>query len=115
MEMQAQAERDDKMIQKDITVAEIRAAGYGSAVDINQNQQSDYMDALEKIRDEQRYQDQMNLKRESELSKKEMGAQKLQIDREKLQTQKEIAEKQLQVARENKNKYDVPNSSKKSK
>jgi hypothetical protein len=115
MEIQAQTERDDKMIQKDITVAEIRSAGYGAMQDINQNQQSDYMDALEKIRDEQRYQDQMNLKRESELSKKEMGTQKIQVEREKLQTQREIAEKQLQVAKENKNKYDVPNSSKKSK
>lgn len=106
MELQAQAERDEKMIQKDITVAEIRAAGYGSAVDINQNQQSDFQDALENIRNEQRYQDQMNLKRESEMTRKEQGAQKLQLDREKLQTQKEIAEKQLQIARENKNKYD---------
>lgn len=106
MELQAQAERDEKMIQKDITVAEIRAAGYGSAVDINQNQQSDFQDALENIRNEQRYQDQMNLKRESELTRKEQGAQKLQLDREKLQTQKEIADKQLQIARENKNKYD---------
>jgi hypothetical protein len=113
MDLQAQSDRDDKMIQKDITVAEIRAAGYGSAVDINENKQSDYQDVLEGIRSEQRYQDQMNLKRESELSKKELGNQKLQLDREKLQTQKQIADKQLQIARENKNKYDVKSSSKK--
>ena len=106
MDLQAQADRDNKMIQKDITVAEIRAAGFGSMADINQNQQSDFQDALEKIRGEQRYQDQMNLKRESELTRKEQGSQKLQIERERLQTQKEIAEKQLQIARENKNKYD---------
>jgi hypothetical protein len=106
MDIQAQTDRDNKMIQKDITVAEIRAAGFGSMADINQNQQSDFQDALEKIRGEQRYQDQMNLKRESELTRKEQGSQKLQIERERLQTQKEIAEKQLQIARENKNKYD---------
>jgi hypothetical protein len=104
--LRAQAERDDKMIQKDITVAEIRAAGFGSGVDLNANQQSDYMDYMEGLRKDQQYQDQMNLKRESELTKKELGQQKIAVDREKLQTQKEIAEKQLQIAKENKNKYD---------
>ena len=108
MDLQAQAERDDKMIQKDLTVAEIRAAGYGSSVDINQNQQNDFQDALENIRNEQRYQDQMNLKRESELTRKEQTSQKLQLEREALQAKKDIAEKQLQIAKENKNKYDRP-------
>jgi hypothetical protein len=111
MDLEFRAEQADMDRQKDITVAEIRAAGYGSMADINQNQQSDFQDALEGIRSEQRYQDQMNLKRESELTKKEQGGQKLQIEREKLQTQKEIAEKQLQIARENKNKYDKPRKS----
>ena len=92
--------------QTQITVAEIRAAGYGAGVDINENKMSDYQDALEKIRGDQRYQDQMNLKRESEMNKKMQTDQKLNIDREKLQTQKQIADKQLQIAKENKNKYD---------
>lgn len=113
MDLQAQADRDDKMIQKDITVAEIRAAGYGSMVDLNENKQSDYQDALEKIRQQENYQDQMNFKREQEVNKTSNNQQKLQLDREKLQTQKEIADKQLQIARENKNKYDVKSSSKK--
>jgi hypothetical protein len=113
MDLQAQADRDDKMIQKDITVAEIRAAGYGSAVDINENKQSDYQDALEGIRKQENYQEQMNFKREQEVNKTSTNQQKLQLDREKLQAQKEIADKQLQIARENKNKYDVKSSSKK--
>jgi hypothetical protein len=107
MDLQFRAEQAGLDRQTQLTVAEIRAAGYGAAVDINQNQVSDYQDALEGIRSEQRYQDQMNLKRESELTKKEQGGQKLQIERERLQTQREIADKQLQIARENKNKYDV--------
>jgi hypothetical protein len=107
MDLQFRSEQADLDRQTQLTVAEIRAAGYGAAVDINQNQMSDYQDALEGIRQEQRYQDQMNLKRESELTKKEQGGQKLQIERERLQTQREIADKQLQIARENKNKYDV--------
>jgi hypothetical protein len=107
MDLQFRSEQADLDRQTQITVAEIRGAGYGAGVDINQNQMSDYQDALEGIRSEQRYQDQMNLKRESELTKKEQGGQKLQIERERLQTQREIADKQLQIARENKNKYDV--------
>ena len=107
MEIDFRTQEADKDRQKDITVAEIRAAGYGSAVDINQNQRSDYQDALENIRNEQRYQDQMNLKRESEMTRKEQGSQKLQIEREKLQTQREIANKQLEIARENKTKSEL--------
>jgi hypothetical protein len=106
MDLQFRAEQADLDRQTQLTVAEIRAAGYGAGVDINQNQMSDYQDALEKIRGEQRYQDQMNLKREAEMNKKIQTDQKLNIDREKLQTQKQIADKQLQIAKENKNKYD---------
>ena len=113
MDLEFRAEQADLDRQTQLTVAEIRAAGYGSMADINQNQQSDFQDALEGIRNEQRYQDQMNLKRESEMNKKEQGGQKLQIERERLQTQKEVAEKQLQIARENKNKYDSGKSSSK--
>jgi hypothetical protein len=111
MDLEFRAEQANLDRQTQLTVAEIRAAGYGAGVDINQNQMSDYQDALEGIRNEQRYQDQMNLKRESELTKKELGNQKLNIEREKTQTQREVAEKQLQIARENKNKYDVGKSS----
>lgn len=113
MDLQFKAEQSELNRQNEVTVAEIRAAGYGAQVDINQNKLSDYQDALEGIRNEQRYQDQMNLKRESELTKKDQNGQKLDIERQKLQTQKEIADKQLQIARENKNKYDVNSRKKK--
>jgi hypothetical protein len=115
MDLQFKAEQADLDRQKDITVAQIRGAGYGSQVDINENKQSDYLDALEKIQDQQQYYDQMNLKRESELVKKEQGEQKLDIERQRLQTQREIADKQLQIAKENKNKYDSKSSSEKKK
>jgi hypothetical protein len=106
MDLDFRTDQADLDRQTQITVAEIRAAGYGAGVDINENKVSDYQDALETIRGEQRYQDQMNLKRESEMNKKMQVDQKLNIDREKLQTQKQIADKQLQIAKENKNKYD---------
>jgi hypothetical protein len=107
MKMQFEQEEADKDRQKDITVAEIRAAGYGSMQDINKNEVSDFQDALKDIRETDRYREQMTIKRESEINKGAMHQDKMSIERERLQTQREIAEKQLQVARENKNKYDV--------
>ena len=98
-----------------ITEAEIRSAGYGAAQDINQNQQSDYLDAMQNIKKEQNYQETMNFKRDQEINKNNQVSDKHEIDREKLQAQKEIADKQLQIARENKNKYDVRASSEKKK
>lgn len=108
MEIQASAERDDKLIQKDITVAEIRSAGYGSTVDLNANAQNDYADYMDGLRKETQYQDQMNLKREQEINRNNTTQQKLQIDREKIQADREKADKMLQIARENKNRYDRP-------
>jgi hypothetical protein len=106
MELDAQELRDEKNRQKDILIAEIRAAGMGSMVDINQNMQSDYLDAMKDIKDSEQFQDQMNLQREKEVNRMNNDSTKAQIEREKIQAQKEIAEKQLAIARENKNKYD---------
>ena len=107
MKMQFEQEEADKDRQKDITVAEIRAAGYGSMQDINQNMQSDYQDYMAKMRQEDRYQEQMNLRREENTNRRAMDGEKLNIERERLATQREIADKQLQVAKENKNRYDI--------
>ena len=107
MEMQFRAEQADLDRQTELTVAQIRAAGYGATSDINQNQMSDYQDALAGIQKQDNYQDTMNFKREQEINKTSTNQQKLNIERDKLQTQERIADKQLQIARENKNKYDV--------
>jgi hypothetical protein len=106
MELDAQELRDEKNRQRDILVAEIRAAGMGSMVDLNQNMQSDYLDAMKDIKQSEQFQDQMNLQREKEVNRMNNDSTKNQIEREKIQAQKEIADKQLAIARENKNKYD---------
>jgi hypothetical protein len=111
MDLQFRAEQADLDRQTQLTVAEIRSAGYGAGVDINQNQMSDYQDAIANIQKQDNYQDTMNFKREQEVNKNLTNQQKLNIDREKVQAQKEIADKQLQIARVNKNKYDVGGSS----
>jgi hypothetical protein len=105
----------DKERQKDLEVAQIRAAGYGSMADINQNQISDYQDEMENIRKDRKDREQMNMQKEQARIQNSNMQAKLQIDREKLVTQREVADKKLQVARENKNKYDVPSSERKKK
>ena len=115
MAQQFKAEEAEKDRAARITEAQIRSAGYGSMVDINKNEQSDYIDALKHIEGQKNYQDTMNFKREQEVNKSMQATEKHSIEREKLQAQKEIADKQLQIARENKNKYDAGKSSKEKK
>jgi hypothetical protein len=98
--------RDEKNRQRDILVAEIRAAGMGAMTDTNQNMQSDYLDAMKDIRQTEQYQAQTDLQREKESNRMTIEADKSQIERERLQVQREIADKQLQIAQENKNRFD---------
>ena len=107
MKIDSVAAEKEKDRQRDILVAEIRAAGYGSMGDVNQNQMSDYADAMKDIRETEQYQEQTGLQREKETNKMTIENQKSQLERERLQTEREIAEKQLQIAQENKNKYDT--------
>jgi len=115
MEIDAEAIKDEKNRQRDILVAEIRAAGYGSMSDVNKNEESDYVDAMKGIRESEQYQEQTNLQREKEVNRMNIDTQKNQIEREKIAAQKEIANKQLQIAQENKNRFDVKQQNKKEK
>jgi|TARA_R100000084_G_scaffold109435_1_gene76686 hypothetical protein len=116
MKLAMQQEEADKERQKDIMVAEIRAAGYGSMQDINENQVSDFKDAMDDMKETARYREQMDMKREESVMKRGENREKMQIERERLNTQKSIAQTNLEIARENKNKYDVkPNKDKKKK
>jgi hypothetical protein len=112
---QFKADEAEKDRQARLMEAQIRAAGYGAQVDINQNQQSDYIDVMDQLRQDQRSQDEMNLKREIHYVEKQQTDEKLNVEREKLQAQQSIANKQLEIAKENKNKYDRSSSGKKSK
>jgi hypothetical protein len=107
MKLDSQAMEKEKDRQRDILVAEIRAAGYGATSDVDQNQMSDYRDAMKDIKDTEQYQEQTSLQREKETNRMTIESQKTQMEREKLQTQREIADKQLQIAQENKNKFDI--------
>ena len=113
MDIQARADEQSNQLENNVVVAEIRAAGYGAAVDVNQNQMSDYQDAMKEIRQTEQYQDQVQLARQKESNTMMTQQSKNQIEREKIQAQKEIADKQLQIARTNKNKFDKPDTNKK--
>ena len=112
MKIDAQAAEKEKDRQRDILVAEIRAAGYGAMGDVNKNEVSDYADAMKDIRATEQYQSQTDIQREKQMNENSRQSQKMDIEREKIQAQKEIADKQLQVARENKNKFDNKNNKK---
>lgn len=107
LKLQFEQQENEKERQKDITVAEIRAAGYGAQMDINQNLQSDYQDVMKEMRQTSQYREQMDMKREQFAMKSAQDQDKLQIAREGLATKRDIANTQLEIARENKNQYDL--------
>lgn len=115
MKLQFQATENQKNRQKDLMVAEIRAAGYGSMQDLNQNMVSDYQDAMKDLKETTQYQEQMNFKREQAAIDSSMTQKKLDVEKDKLATQRTVAQTQLDIARENKNKYDVKSKNDKTK
>ena len=110
MKIDSQAMEKEKDRQKDILIAEIKAAGYGSMVDLNKNQQSDYKDEMDNIRKTEQYQQQTQMQREKQTNDMTKHNQKISIEEQKIQAQIDIANKQLEIAKENKNKYDVKSS-----
>lgn len=115
MKLQFEAQENQKDRQKDLLEAQIKAAGYGSMQDINQNMISDYQDAMKDIKETTQYQEQMNFKREQAAINSSMTQRKLEIEKERTNAQRDIAQIQLEIARENKNKYDVKDKKQKDK
>jgi len=106
--LQVEISENEKDRRNDVLLAEIRSAGYGSMVDLNQNQQSDYQDVMKDIKETTQYREQMNFKRQESATKSAQENNRLAVEREKIAAQKQIADTKLQIARENKNKYDSP-------
>ena len=105
--LQVEMSENEKDRRNDVLLAEIRAAGFGSQSDINQNQESDYQDAMKNIRESTQYREQMNFKRQESATKSVQENDRLIVEREKIAASKQIADTKLQIARENKNKYDI--------
>lgn len=115
---QEQAKRDfessenEKDRQKDLLEAQIRSAGYGAMQDINANNQSDYMDFIDKMEKSSQYQEAINVDMMKENNRTVQSREKNALEKEKIQAQKDIAATQLQIAKENKNKFDVAKKNK---
>ena len=107
MEIDAKAMEEEKNRRKDILVAEIKSAGYGSMQDINQNMQSDFQDAMDKIKQTDEFNQVMNFDNQKEMAKQSQFREKMNLEREKIQTQRNLKDVDLQIARENKNKFDA--------
>ena len=115
LELDSKMQEAEKDRRKDILVAEIKAAGYGSMADINQNQQSDYMDALNNIQKSEQFQQTMNMQNSKETNRTQNDREKAQIEREKMQADMRMKQMDLDIARENKNKFDVKSKNDKKK
>jgi hypothetical protein len=115
LELDSKMQEAEKDRRKDILVAEIKSAGFGAMQDINQNQQSDYMDSLAQIQKSEQFQETMNLQNSKESNRMTNDRDKAQIEREKMQSDMRMKQMDLDIARENKNKFDVKSKNDKKK
>ena len=115
LKMQFEAEENAKDREADILQAQIKSAGYGAMQDMNQNQESDYVDYMNNLQKTEQYQETMNFDRQKETTKQMEHRDKMNIEQQKIQAQQQIAQTQLQIARENKNKFDKGAEDKKKK
>ena len=86
LQAKQQFEADEAQKDRDahIQEAEIRGAGYSAAVDINKNQQSDYIDNLKIIQGQKEHTDKMNLERDKHLVNTRLKETDQQIQRQKI-------------------------------
>lgn len=115
LELDSKMQEAEKDRRKDILVAEIKSAGFGAMQDINQNQQSDYMDSLAQIQKSEQFQETMNLQNSKESNRMTNDREKSQIEREKMQADMRMKQMDLDIARENKNKFDTKSKTDKKK
>lgn len=114
---QKQLELDHKALEAEkdrrnqLLIAEIKASGYGAMQDINANQQSDFLDAMDRIKQSEEYRDTMNFERSKEASKDSQFREKMNLEREKMNLQRDLKQVDMDIARENKNKFDVKKTS----
>jgi len=107
LERDHEASEAEKNRRKDLLVAEIRAAGYGAMQDINENQTSDYLDALSQIKGSEEYQEQIGLQREKSTQKAQEVKDKLQVEREKISAGLQMKDMDVQIARENQTSAEI--------
>lgn len=101
LEMDFEARQAEENRRRDVIVAEIRAAGYGAAVDVNKNQQNDFLDAMDRIQGQTEFQQTMNFEQNKESTRADAAREKASLERDKMNTQLRAKEYDLAIAREN--------------
>jgi hypothetical protein len=106
MQLQQQAqqfEAEQKQLDRDahIQEAEIRAAGFSGSVDINKNEQNDYMDNLKFIQGQQEYSGKMNLEKDKHLVNTRLKETDQQIQMRKISEEGRRTSAMLKVAKIN--------------
>jgi len=115
MELDQETMEAEKDRRKDILVAEIRASGFGAMQDINENKQSDFIDAMDNIKQTAAYQDTVNIQREKMTNQVMQDNNKNELKREEMNLKRDLKNKDVEIARENKNQYDTAKTTKEKK
>jgi hypothetical protein len=102
-QQQQQFEAEQKQLDRDTRIqeAQIRAAGFSGAVDLNQNQQNDYLDNMKFLESQRQSTDKMNLERDKHITDTRLEQTYLDIQRQKIAEQSKRTTAQLQVAKIN--------------
>jgi len=100
-----EAEKDRR---KDLLVAEIRASGFGAMQDLDENNRSDFRDAMDEMKQTSEYNDAVNLNQTKENNRVSENNQKAGLKREEMQLKRDLKNQDVEIARENKNQFDKP-------
>jgi hypothetical protein len=104
MQQQAQQfEAEQKQLDRDARIqeAQIRAAGFSGAVDLDQNKQNDYMDNLKIIQGQQYHTEKMNMEREKLSTNVKLKMTDQQIQQQKIREESKRTNAMTQVAKIN--------------
>jgi len=112
MENDFEAQESEKDRRANILIAEIKASGFGAMVDLDQNNQNDFKDAMDEIKQTSQYQETASLNREKEHNKTSQHRDKMQLEKDKMNLQRKMSDDKVRVAQTNKNKYDKPQADK---
>ena len=113
MELSHESTEAEKERRKDVLVAEIKASGFGAMQDMNENNQSDFIDNMTKLKQTDQYQETIGIQRDKVSQNNMQHADKMMIKRDEMNLKRELKDKDVAIAKENKNQYDFKKPEKK--
>ena len=90
-----------------LLIAQIKASGYLAPQDMDSNNQSDFIDYMNSIREDRNYQEMMNMKKEAADNKNAILEDKNKLKEKEIEERTKQKMIDYQIARQNKNRYDV--------